>query len=98
MKRAVARSWISARLSFLLKLVKRVERPVRVTKAGLLVASLQEPILAAKQFVLHQVRDEIDRGAPLGLRLPEARFQGRRHAGQAQLTKGVIEFDEVHMP
>ena len=38
----------------------------------------------------------LDVDTPIGLRLPQAGLEDCGHAGEAEFTEGVIEFDEIH--
>ena len=58
--------------------------------------ALEEPVLAAEEFVGDERGDEIDGRHLLGLRLPQAGFEDGGHAGQAELPQGAIEFDQIH--
>ncbi len=76
--------------------VKGIERALGVSKACELVAALEQAVLATAEFIRHQGRHEVNGRQVVGLRLVQARLEDRRHAGQAELTKRAIEFDEVH--
>ena len=60
------------------------------------MSTLEQPVLAAQEFVGDQRRHEIDRREAIGLRLSQAGFEDGGHAGEAEFAEGVIEFNEIH--
>src|SRR5277367_717881 len=58
--------------------VEVIESPVGIAKAGLLAATLQEPVGAASQFIGDQTRDQVDGSHRLGLGLAQSGFE---HSG-----------------
>ena len=68
--------------------VKAVERAIGVPEACLLVPP--------DQLVADEGREEVERGEPLGLGVPEPGLQDIGHAGEAELAEGAVEFDEIH--
>jgi hypothetical protein len=77
--------------------VEGVEALADVAEARLLEAALEEAILAADELVLDELRETIERGEVLGLGLEQPGFEASGHAGAAELTEGVLQFDEVHV-
>ena len=76
--------------------VEAIERGRTVAEAGFVDATREEPILPPHELVVDEGRDEIEGGAALALRLEQASFEGRGHAGEAELAQGVVELDEIH--
>lgn len=76
--------------------IEGVEGLRRVAKSGLLDASLDESIAASQEFVGDERGDEVDWRERFGLRLQQPRFEDARHAAEAELEQGVIQFDEIH--
>jgi hypothetical protein len=76
--------------------VEVVQALVGIAELRLFVASLQQPLAAAGQFIGDQRGDQVDGRHVLRLRLQQARFHHGGHAAQAQLHQGAIEFDQVH--
>jgi hypothetical protein len=76
--------------------VKGVERALRVAEARKLVPALEQPVLPSAEFVSDQGGHEIDGRHLLRLRLPQPRVEDRGHAGESELPKGAIEFDQIH--
>ena len=68
--------------------VKAVERAIGVPEACLLVPP--------GQLVADEGREEVERGEPLGLGVPEPGLQDIGHAGEAELAEGAVEFDEIY--
>ena len=65
--------------------VEVVQALVGIAELRLFVASLQQPLAAAGQFIRDQRGDQVDGRHVLRLRLQQARFQHGGHAAQAQL-------------
>ena len=76
--------------------VKAVERAIGVPEACLLVPPGQQPVLPPDQLVADEGREEVERGEPLGLGVPEPGLQDIGHAGEAELAEGAVEFDEIY--
>jgi hypothetical protein len=76
--------------------VKSVQCAFGVAKAGELVAALEQAVLAPGEFVGDEGGHEVDGRDLLSLRLSESGVQDGGHAGQPELSKGAIEFDEIH--
>ena len=76
--------------------VEVIQALVCIAELRLLVASLQQPLAAAGQFIGDQRGDQVDGRHVLRLRLQKAGFHHCGHAAQAQLYQGAIEFDQVH--
>ena len=76
--------------------IKAIERAIGIAEAGLFVPPLEQPILSAQELVGDQRRHEIDRREAIGLRLTQAGFEDRGHAGEAEFAERVIEFDQIH--
>ena len=77
--------------------VKGVERPVRVTKAGLLQPAREQAIFAAQQLVADQRREDLDGRLAFLLRLAQPRLEDVGHAGETQLAQRGIEFGQGHV-
>ena len=69
---------------------------IRIAEGRLLAATLEQPVGALGEFVLHERGDEVDRSHALGACLLQARLQHGGHATKAQLLERTIELDEVH--
>jgi 3-octaprenyl-4-hydroxybenzoate carboxy-lyase Rift-related domain len=67
-----------------------------VAEAGLLHAAFEEAVLAADEFILDEVGEEIDGGQLLGLRFEQGGLEADGHAGAVELPQGALQFDEVH--
>ena len=76
--------------------VKAIERAIGVPEACLLVPPGQQLVLPPDQLVADEGREEVERGEPLGLGVPEPGLQDIGHAGEAELAEGAVEFDEIH--
>jgi hypothetical protein len=76
--------------------VKGIERAIGIAEARLLDPTGDEAILAAKELVADERGDEVDRRLPFGLRLAQARVERGGDAGEPELAKRRVEFDEVH--
>ena len=76
--------------------VEAIQCPVRIAEARLLVAAREQAVLATLELVGDERRDEVDRSHLLGLGLVEPEFEDIGHAGQPELAKRTIEFDESH--
>ena len=97
-KRAVASSCSQGPIHLLVKVeIEAVERSIRIAEARLFVASVKESVLSSLQFVTHEHGDEIERGQPVGLRVPEAGLQDVGHAREAELAEGAVEFGHIHV-
>ena len=76
--------------------VEAVERSRRIAEACLDTPPVEQTILPALQFVVDEGREQIQRGEPFGLRMPQARFEDVGHPGEAERAECAIEFEEGH--
>ena len=63
--------------------IEVVDRPLRIAERGFLPASDQQTITTAREFVMDQCRQQIDRRHRLGLCLAQSCFQYGGHAAQS---------------
>jgi hypothetical protein len=77
--------------------IEAVERLAGIAEAGLLVASVTEPVLSTLQFVADEHRDEIEWRHAFGLRMLQAGWEYVCDAREAQLPEGTIDFGEGHV-
>jgi hypothetical protein len=75
--------------------IEGVQALADIAKARLLHPALQEPILPAEQFVLHEAGEQIDRHQLLGLGFEQARLKPGGDAGAAELAEGALPFEDV---
>jgi hypothetical protein len=77
--------------------IKAGQGTVRIAESGEFDASLKQAVLlSALQFIGDEDGDDVESRHLFGLGLPEPRLQDSGHAGEAQPTQRVIEFNEVH--
>jgi len=77
--------------------VEAVERLARVAEGALLEAALDEAVASARQLVIDEGGEEVERSELLGLCLEDAGLDGLGHARQAQGGEGTGDFDEIHV-
>src|SRR5262245_49030426 len=76
--------------------VKGVEALVAVAEARVLDPSLEQSVLAAEEFILDEVGEEIEWREFFGLGLKQPRLEADGHPRATELAQGALEFDHVH--